>query len=204
LSGGATADLVHQRVIAETKATRSLSDEELASYLMYPRVFTDFARVQAAYSNLSPLPTNVFFYGLPPNEEFTIDIGKGKTLVVSHLTTSEPDEDGQVTVYFELNGQPRPVRVPDRSRKPTREARHKADSQNPAHLAAPMPGLVVSVAVIAGQKVAKGDVILNLEAMKMQMAVVAERPGIIEKLHVKIGEQVDSKDLLADIIPLDK
>ncbi|MGH6855462.1 MAG: pyruvate carboxylase, partial [Aestuariivirga sp.] len=198
------ADLVHQRVIAETKATRSLSDEELASYLMYPRVFTDFARVQAAYSNLSPLPTNVFFYGLPPNEEFTIDIGKGKTLVVSHLTTSEPDEDGQVTVYFELNGQPRPVRVPDRSRKPTREARHKADSQNPAHLAAPMPGLVVSVAVIAGQKVAKGDVILNLEAMKMQMAVVAERPGIIEKLHVKIGEQVDSKDLLADIIPLDK
>lgn len=193
------ADLLNQRSIAETKAGRSLSDEEFASYLMYPQVFSDFTRVQAIYSDLSPLPTNVFFYGLPPNEEFTIDIGKGKTLVVSHLTTSEPDEGGQVTVYFELNGQPRPVRVPDRSRKPMREARSKADPQNPTHLAAPMPGLVVSLTVNVGQKVVKGDVILSLEAMKMQMSVIAERSGVVKKLFVKVGEQVESKDLLAEI-----
>jgi pyruvate carboxylase len=193
------ADLPNHRTTAESKAGRSLSDQEFASYLMYPQVFSDFARVQAVYSDLSSLPTNVFFYGLPPNEEFTIDIGKGKTLVVSHLTTSEPDEDGQVTVYFELNGQPRPVRVPDRSRKSIRESRSKADPQNPSHLAAPMPGLVVSLSVAIGQKVAKGDVILNLEAMKMQMSVVAERSGIVGKLFVKVGEQVESKDLLVEI-----
>jgi pyruvate carboxylase len=62
-----------------------------------------------------------------------------------------------------------------------------------------MPGLVVSVSVGQGQRVNKGDVILNLEAMKMQMSVVAERHGTIEKLFVKIGEQVDAKDLLAVI-----
>ena len=71
-----------------------------------------------------------------------------------------------------------------RRAKPAR----KADPHNPSHLAAPMPGLVVSVSVGQGQKVNKGDVILNLEAMKMQMSVVAERPGTIEKLFVKIGE----------------
>ena len=193
------ADFSSLRVTAEAKCGRGVNDEEFASYLMYPAVFSEFARVQAAYSDLTVLPTNVFFYGLPPNEEFTIEIDKGKALIVSYLTTSEPDEDGHVTVYFELNGQPRSVRVADRSRKPTREARPKADPHNPSHLAAPMPGLVVSVSVGQGQRVNKGDVILNLEAMKMQMSVVSERSGTIEKLFVKVGEQVDAKDLLAVI-----
>ena len=64
---------------------------------------------------------------MQPQEEFAIEIDKGKTLLVSYSATSEPDEEGMVTVYFELNGQPRPVRVADRSRKPHEEARPKAD-----------------------------------------------------------------------------
>jgi len=141
----------------------------------------------------------VFFYGMEPQEEFAIEIDKGKTLLVSYSAVSEADEDGMVTVYFELNGQPRPVRVPDRARQPTKLAKPKADPANPAHLASPMPGLVVSIAVKRGENVKRGDVILNLEAMKMQTAVVAEQDGAVKEIAVAVGAQVDAKDLLAVI-----
>lgn len=104
-----------------------------------------------------------------------------------------------VTVFFELNGQPRPVRVPDRSRKPLKPARPKANPMNAAELGAPMPGLVVSIAVKKGDKVKKGDIILSLEAMKMQTSVAAECAGTVRELVVTPGSQVDAKDLLAVI-----
>jgi pyruvate carboxylase len=104
-----------------------------------------------------------------------------------------------VTVYFELNGQPRPVRIADKSRKPRKAARPKADAANGTHLGSPMPGLVVSLAVRPGERVEKGDLILNLEAMKMQTAVIAERAGTVRELTVAVGHQVDAKDLLAII-----
>jgi pyruvate carboxylase len=104
-----------------------------------------------------------------------------------------------VTVYFELNGQPRPVRVPDRARQPSKLSKPKADPANPAHLASPMPGLVVSIAVKRGESVKRGAVILNLEAMKMQTAVMAEQDGTVKEIAVAVGAQVDAKDLLAVI-----
>ncbi|MFO1121450.1 MAG: pyruvate carboxylase [Hyphomicrobiales bacterium] len=195
------ADLSHQRALAEQKTGRVVGDNDLASFLMYPQVFADFARSVATYSDLSVLPSKVFFYGLAPNEEFTFEIDRGKSLIISYSTVGEIDDDGYVTVYFELNGQPRPIRVRDHAKKPLREARSKADSANPAHLGAPMPGLVVAISAKPGDSLAKGDVILHLEAMKMQMAVSAERAGTLQRLLVKVGDQVDAKDLLAEITP---
>jgi pyruvate carboxylase len=193
------ADLKADRKAAEEKAGRKITDSELASYLMYPQLFIEFAKTQAEYSDLSILPTNVFFYGMLPQEEFAIEIDKGKTLLLSYSAVSEPDEEGMVTVYFELNGQPRPVRVADQSRKPRKAMRPKADSGNSTHLGSPMPGLVVSIAVKPGDRVQRGDVILNLEAMKMQTAVISEQAGVVKELPVGIGAQVDAKDLLAVI-----
>jgi pyruvate carboxylase len=162
-------------------------------------VFADFAKAQADYSDLSILPTTAFFYGMQPQEEFAIEIDKGKTLLVSYSALSEPDDEGMVTVYFELNGQPRPVRVADRSRTPLKAIRPRADSGNATHLGSPMPGLVVSIAVKKGDRVKKGDVVLNLESMKMQTAVLSEQSGVVKELSVAIGTQVDTKDLLAVI-----
>jgi pyruvate carboxylase len=194
-----SADLEAEREAAEAKAGRQISNCELASYLMYPQVFADFAKIQAEYSDLSILPTSIFFYGMELQEEFAIEIDKGKTLLVSCSAVSEPDDEGMVTVYFELNGQPRPVRVVDSSRKPLKSPRPKADGGNTQHLGSPMPGLVVSIAVKKGEKIKKGDVVLTLEAMKMQSAVLSERTGIVRELAVSIGAQVDAKDLLAVI-----
>ena len=194
------ADFGALRKSAEEQCGRALSADEFASYLVYPQVFAEFAGTQRAYSDLSILPSAVFFYGMQPQEEFAIEIDRGKTLLVSYSAVSEPDEEGMVTVYFELNGQPRPVRVADKSRKPLKAARLKADPANATHLGAPMPGLVVSLAVRRGERVEKGDLILSLEAMKMQTAVISERTGTVRELTVAIGHQVDAKDLLAIII----
>jgi pyruvate carboxylase len=79
-------------------------------------------------------------------------------------------------------------------------ARAKADPANSSHIAAPMPGLVIGVIAKPGQKLAKGDIILQLEAMKMQTVLVAERAGTLKDIHVKPGDQVDAKDLVAEFV----
>ena len=70
---------------------------------------------QAKYSDTSVLPTPVFFYGMEPGEEISVDIEPGKTLIVKFLTVGDPHADGRRMVFFELNGQPREVLVLDQS-----------------------------------------------------------------------------------------
>jgi pyruvate carboxylase len=55
---------------------------------------------------------------------------------------------------------------------------------------------VATVAVVAGQKVARGDTVVTLEAMKMQTAVRAEIDGVVSEVLVGVSSQVDAKDLL--------
>ena len=135
-----------------------MTDEDLASYLMYPRVWLDYARERALYGDPGILPTPVFFYGMEPGQEISVDIERGKTLIVRYLASSEPHEDGTRTVFFELNGQPRSVRVAD-SEQVAQARRRRARSRRatPTHVGAPMPGTVASVAVVPGRKVARGD-----------------------------------------------
>ncbi len=129
-------------------------------------------------------------------QEINIDIERGKTLIVRYVTTSDPHEDGTRTVFFELNGQPRPVRVADRSQVAKRPPRRKAETGNAAHLGAPMPGAIVTVPVHVGQTVSKGEVVLTLEAMKMETTLRAEHDGVIKEILARPGQQVDTKDLL--------
>ena len=190
------ADFDAVRAEAEGKVDRKISDAELASYLMYPKVFVDFAAAEKKYGPVSCLPTPTFFYGLPSGEEISVEIERGKTLVIRCLGVGETDEEGQVKVFFELNGQPRIVKVPNRSAANVREARRKAEEGNPSHVAAPMPGVISTVAVKQGQSVAQGDVICSIEAMKMETALHAERGGVVKEVLVSPGTPVDAKDLL--------
>lgn len=181
----------------EEKLRRPPSDYEVISYVLYPKVFLDYARTVEKYSDLSVLPTPVFFGGLQPGEEVSIDIEPGKTLIVKYMTTGDPQPDGYRVVYFELNGQPREVLVEDRSLQTGIAARRpKADPGDAKQLGAPMPGAVVRVAVGVGEEVAAGQKLLTLEAMKMETTLYAERPGRIAEILVRPGMQVDSGDLL--------
>ncbi len=192
----APADLEKERRDIETKLERKVDDFEFASYLMYPKVFTDFALATDTYGPVSVLPTHAYFYGMADGEELLADIEKGKTLVIVNQAASAPDAQGMVTVFFELNGQPRRIKVPDRNRTSASAVRRKAEAGNAAHLGAPMPGVVSTVAVSAGQTVQAGDVLLSIEAMKMETALHAEKDGTISEVLVKAGDQIDAKDLL--------
>jgi pyruvate carboxylase len=190
------ADLEAERRNAESKVGRTITEYELASYLMYPKVFADYAADRSAFGDVSALPTAVFFYGMDAGQEINIDLERGKTLIVRYVTTSDPHEDGTRTVFFELNGQPRPIRVADRSQVAKRPPRRKVEPGNAAHVGAPMPGTIATVPVHVGQTLAKGDALLTLEAMKMETTVRAERDGVIKEILARPGLQVDTKDLL--------
>ena len=190
------ADLVAERREAEKKARRSISENELASYLMYPQVFLDYATHRRRFADISVLPTPVFFYGPELDQEFEFELEPGKTLLVTCLAVGEPDSDGYRTVFFELNGQPRTVRVADRALAGTATAHRKADDAIPGHTGAPMPGLIVGVAVAPGQRVAHGDPLFTLEAMKMESTVYAETAGVVEEIVAGAGQRVETHDLV--------
>jgi pyruvate carboxylase len=195
----APADLAAARASAEKACGRQLSDDELASYLMYPKVFTEFATTIRRYGPVSVLPTPVFFYGMQPGQEMAIEIEPGKTLVLVLMTIGATDEEGQVKVFFELNGQPRIIWVRNLDAAVKTVARRKAEDGNESHVAAPMPGSVSTVAVRAGQEVKAGDVVATLEAMKMETVLHAPRDGKIAEILVTPGQQIDARDLLMRI-----
>jgi len=74
--------------------------------------------------------------------------------------------------------------------------RRKAEPGNAAHVGAPMPGVISRVFVNQGQDVKAGDVLVSIEAMKMETALHAERDGKVAEVLVKPGDQIDAKDLL--------
>lgn len=202
----ASADIpaIRAKVMAELEVGTddneddTLDDEDLNGYLMYPKVFMEYRARHKTYGPVRTLPTHAFFYGMQPGEQITAEIDSGKRLEITMQTVGEISDTGQVKVFFELNGQPREVSVPNRSVKAKVAARAKADAANVAHIGAPMPGLVIGLVASPGQKLAKGDIILQLEAMKMQTALTAERAGTLKALYVKPGDQVEAKDLLAE------
>ena len=190
-------DLEAKRAEAEKATGHKISDTDLASYLMYPKVFKDYAVHHGHYGDVSKLPTPAFFYGLQPGEEITVDLERGKNLIISQQGTAGPDEEGKVKVFFELNGQSRVLRVPKAGLVNIR-AKAQADEGNPKHVGAPMPGSIVTVAAHVGQKVAKGDPLISIEAMKMETMLTAEQDGTIHAVHARHGETVNAKDLLIE------
>ncbi|MBT5820709.1 MAG: pyruvate carboxylase, partial [Rhodobacteraceae bacterium] len=151
------------------------------------------------YGPVRVLPTRTFFYGMEPTEEISAEIDPGKTLEIRLQAIGETLDDGDVKVFFELNGQPRVIRVPNRTVKAATAARPKADPADENHIGAPMPGVVASVAATVGAKVAAGDLLLTIEAMKMETGIHAERDAVIKAVHVQAGAQIDAKDLLIEL-----
>ena len=190
------ADLDKGRAELAEKIGHSPSEFEFAASLMYPKVFADFAAAQEEYGPVSVLPTPTYFYGMKAEDEILVDIEQGKTLVVRCLAIGDTDDKGMVTVFFELNGQPRRVKVPNRNKAGAAAVRRKAEAGNDNQLGAPMPGVVSSVGIAAGQAVKAGDVLLSIEAMKMETVLHAERDGTVAEVLVRPGDQIDAKDLL--------
>ncbi len=190
------ADFAATQTALEKQLGRTVSAREVVTQLLYPRVFPEFAAHQSRYSDTSVLPTPVFFHGMQPGEEVSFDIEKGKTLILKFLTVGDPHIDGTRTVFFELNGQPREVLVPDKALAGKTPVRPRATAGDPLQIGAPMPGLVVRVLVAAGERVEAGQKLFSLEAMKMETTIHAERAGEVAEVPVQAGTQVEAGDLL--------
>lgn len=68
------------------------------------------------------------------------------------------------------------------------------------YLKAPMPGLVISIPVVEHQKIAQGDVLVILESMKMQNELKSPRDGVVSRVRVKEGDNVERKQTLLSVI----
>ena len=183
------------------KLKREATMDDVFSHVMYPEVFADFTKKANANGDLSVLPTPAFFYGMKPGQEVAIEIEPGKTLFIRMVNVGAVDAEGKRNVNFELNGMGRQLSVVDRSVKPTVKARVKADSAKPSEVGAPIPGLVTVLSVSVGAKVAKGDKLAVLEAMKMQTTIYAPCAGTVDEIAVGVSDAVESKDLILKIRP---
>ncbi len=183
----------------EDEIHRKASDDALLCYLMYPEVFREYNKFRREYGDVSVLPSSTYFYGLKTGEEIAVDIEVGKTLYIKLINISAPDEDGLRTLTFELNGYPREVEIADASLNVQEKVQAKADPGNDLHVGAPIPGIITELAVGVGAKVSKGDKLITMEAMKMQTTVYAATDGVVDVIHVGIGESVEAKDLVMEL-----
>ncbi|MSQ95900.1 MAG: pyruvate carboxylase [Gemmataceae bacterium] len=190
------ADLDATRRELEKLTNRPATDREVVTQLLYSRVYPELLAHEAKCSDVSVLPTPVFFYGMEKGDEISADIEEGKTLIIKFLTVGDAHADGRRLVNFELNGQPREVSIVDHSLVGVVPAHPKAEAGNPKHVAAPMPGLVARVNVAAGEAVTAGQKLVTMEAMKMETTVYAERAARVAEVLVQPHVQIDSGDLM--------
>ncbi|MBU5635240.1 pyruvate carboxylase [Geomonas sp. Red69] len=190
------ADFERERAAAEAKVGHPVNDEELMSYMMYPSVYVEYAKHRQEFSDVSVIPTPIFFYGLEPGQETSIELQPGKTLIVKLNAIGKTQPDGTKKIYFELNGNARSVTVRDQSVQSDEAGHEKADKSNPKHVGAPMPGKVIKLNVKVGDAVKAGDILAVTEAMKMETNIKAKEDGTVAEVKCKEGGKVEKEELL--------
>ena len=181
----------------QTRLGREPTEKALLSDALYPDVFEDYLKHKDRFGDSSILPTPAFLYGLQVGEEVSVDIERGKTLIVKLVAIGGSTADGRRMVYFELNGQPREVVVRDLSAAISEDVAPMADPSDPLDVGASMPGKVLRVLCKVGDAVEPGDGLLVLEAMKMETSVTAPVAGIVDSLEVAIGEDTKAGQRVA-------
>ena len=176
------------------------SETDVASYVMYQKVFEDYKTFVGKYGDLSVLPTKFFLNKPDIGEEFNIELEQGKVLILKMLAIGPlSDETGQREVFYEMNGEVRVVTIDDKKAAVENTSRPKADASDSSQVGAPMAGVVVEIRAKDGAEVKKGDPIAVLSAMKMEMVISAPHSGKVSDLQVREGDSVAGSDLVCKI-----
>ncbi len=175
---------------------RELEMTDFLSYKLYPKVFTEAYNNHVIFGNVVNIPTKNFFYGMDVGEEIMVELDRGKNVLISLMLVGEPDEAGNVSIFFKINGQLRNVMIKDRSVKVENIQNVKADADDPKQVGAPLQGLLSTVLVKKGQEVKRNQPLFIIEAMKMETTVTANAEGTVDKVQLEGGSLVNADDLV--------
>ena len=190
------ADLDAERKRAEAKVGRAISDDELASYLMYPKVFADYAANRSAFGDVGTLPTSVFFYGMEAGtgDQHRSGAGQDAHRALCHHQRAARGRHAHGVLRAQRPAAAHSGRGSQPGGEAPAAAQGRAGQRSPcgrAHARHDRHG-----AGARGATLTKGEVVLTLEAMKMETTLRAERDGTIKEILARPGQQVDTKDLL--------
>lgn len=180
---------------------RELEITDFLSYNLYPKVFLDAYNNHIKYGNVMNIPTKNFFYGMDIGEEIMIELDKGKNVLISFISKSEPNPFGNVDVLFKVNGQFRNVVIKDKSVKVVTIENEKVVKGSVEQIGAPLQGMLSKILVENGQKVNKNQPLFIIEAMKMETTVLASNEGSISKIKLNEGTMVNTDDLVLILQP---
>ena len=125
-------------------------------------------------------------------EKFEAKVSDAGTVAIGGKTFTVALAEREVSV----NGTPLAYRLVDVK---TGAAGGEGAGARGARVKPPMPGKIVTVAVNEGDEVKAGQVLVILEAMKMQNEIVAPSAGVVKKISVKPGQNVEGKDVLIEL-----
>jgi pyruvate carboxylase len=172
---------------------------DFLSYQFYPKVFEDGLKFWREFGDVSVVPTPLFFFGMKPGEDTTIEIAKGKTLLIRLLSIGPVDDKGNRIIYFKLNGQTRAIELQDKSAKVVRIENKKADKANDRQIAAPLQGMLSKLLVKKDEPVKKNQPLFVIEAMKMETTITATADGSVKNLELASGALVNTGDLILEL-----
>ncbi|MCI6857999.1 MAG: pyruvate carboxylase [Eubacterium sp.] len=184
----------------ESMEQPEVMEQKVLSYALYPKVYEDYCEHFQAYNDVSKLESHVYFYGLRPGEETTIQIEEGNDTLIKFIRKTDPDENGYRILQFEVNGFLREVKILDKHFEVKADRKLKTDHNNPGHLGASLPGTICDIQIHEGDHVTKNMPLMVIEAMKMETTVTSRVNGTVDKIYVKNGEDVNEDTLLVSFI----
>lgn len=175
----------------------AVSFVDFLSWKFYPKVFEEYNSFRKEYGDVSQIPTPAFFFGMKNNEEILVEIARGKNILIRLLYVGEPDENGNRTVYFRLNGQTRSIEVADKKATVKKAANPKASGDG--QIGTPLQGLLSKLFVKTGDTVKRNTPLFTIEAMKMETTITASKDMTINRLALKEGTLVEADDLVLEV-----
>ncbi len=158
---------------------------------------TKFELSNGQYNNIDLTPTGKSYRVEMEDKIVDVEILRAENGKLDLLIDGE-----RVTAYVSSDNAKRWVTVNGHTFVLTKSSgakRRGAGGDHASGLAAPMPGLVRSVNVVEGESVTKGQTLLVLEAMKMEIRIQAPMDGVVKKLLVKQGQTVEREQVLVEI-----
>ena len=170
---------------------------DFLSYQLYPKVFEDFNKHYELYGAVRNIPTPAFFYGMKAGEEILVEIDKGKSILIKFLNMTEPNDAGERTVFFLLNGQTRSITVRDTKVKTNVIAHTKSRSK--FDIGAPLQGSISRIFVHEGDEVDINTPLFVIEAMKMESTIASPYKARVKKIHLNERTLVEQDDLIVEL-----